>query len=222
MSRALANDVFEGTLDPSGDVDDLRQSGSRAVVEQDDPELIVEGLLLDGDARRAIAACARFYGVAVGRLCFILLGSQSEADEAAQETMLAAFRAAQSYRGEGAPRAWLFGIARRICAQRQLAAGRRARRSLLLRSDENGRDASELHDDAERSARLQAAMTSLTPSDREIIALRYESERSFRDIAGLLSVDEATARKRIGRALVRLRAFIDAGQPADLAQEACG
>lgn len=225
MSRALSDDVFDLELDELEEPvasEDLRRSGARPVVPTDDPDRIVERLLLGGDARGAIAACARFYGVAVGRLCFILLGSQSEADEAAQETMLAAFRAVPSYRGEGAPRAWLFGIARRICAQRQLSAGRRARRSVLLRSDESGRDASELHDDAERAARLQTALAVISASDREIIALRYESERSFKDIAGLLGIDEATARKRVGRALVRLRAFIDAGESEEWGREACG
>ena len=39
-----------------------------------------------------------------------LLGSQADADEATQETLLRAHRAMATYRGEGSIKAWLCGI----------------------------------------------------------------------------------------------------------------
>jgi RNA polymerase sigma-70 factor, ECF subfamily len=209
MSSARVN-AF--ALQPAREPDDdlrsssLGESGQRCVLDHD--ELTITKMLLEGNAHGAIAACARVHGAAIGRLCFLLLGAQSEADEAAQETMLAAYHAAASYRGEGSARAWLFGIARRVCAQRLLVRNRQARRRLLIGASQLGDaagDASELHDAKESEANVRAALAALPSSDRELLALRFEGEQSFRDIADALAIDEATARKRVGRALARLR-----------------
>jgi len=183
----------------------LAISGVRAIANPHDTD--VAAALLAGDAHGAIAIAAREWGAAIGRLCFLLLGSQSEADEAAQETMLAAYHAASSYRAEGTPRAWFLGIARRICHQRSAARLRQSRRlTLLIDADLHGPDASILHDTAERDAEVRVALDGLAPSDRELLVLRYDAEESFREIAMVLGIDEAAARKRVGRALVRLRA----------------
>jgi RNA polymerase sigma-70 factor (ECF subfamily) len=183
----------------------LAISGVRAIASPHDTE--VATLLLGGDPHGAIAIAAREWGAAIGRLCFLLLGSQSEADEAAQETMLAAYHSASSYRAEGTPRAWFLGIARRICHQRSAARLRQSRRlTMLIDQDLHDPDASILHDCAERDAEVRAALESLAPSDRELLVLRYDAEQSFREIAMALGIDDAAARKRVGRALVRLRA----------------
>jgi len=188
--------------------EDLRRSsfavsGERLAASVQETRLAA--LMLEGDAHGAIALAARMFGPAIGRVCFLLLGSQSEADEAAQETFLAAYHGVSSYRGEGAPRAWFYGIARRICTQRLSARLRQSRRMFLLDRDQHGLDASALHDRAERDAHLRRALEELPADDRELLALRYDAEQSFRDIALALGIDEAAARKRVGRALIRLR-----------------
>ena len=203
-ARVIARSFEEREL-PETDLrsSSLVESGQRTVLDHD--ELTIVEMLLSGNRHGAIATCARVHGAAVGRLCFLLLGAQSEADEAAQETMLAAYHAAPSYRGEGTARAWLFGIARRVCAQRVLVRQRQARRQVLLGHEANGVDASHLHDQKESEASVRAALDALSASDRELLALRFEGEQSFRDIGEALGIDEAAARKRVGRALGRLR-----------------
>lgn len=191
-----------------GEVEDLRRSslaisGERVALRAEDTAIGVP--LMQGDAHKAVAVAARLLGPSVGRLCFLLLGSQCEADEAAQETFLAVYHGVSSYRAEGSPRAWIFGIARRICAQRVAARMRQSRRLFLLDRESHGVDASDLHDRAEREARIRAALDELPENDRELLALRYDAEQSFRDIAQALGIDEAAARKRVGRALIRLR-----------------
>lgn len=195
-----------GRLDET--VEDLRaslvRSGERLTVNAED--LAITAKLVGGDAHGAISLAARTFGPAVGRLCFLLLGAQGEADEAAQETFLAAYHGAPTYRAEGSVRSWLFGIARRICAQRLATRARQARRlALLVVPGEGPTDASDLHDSAEREAEVRAALADLPGTDRELLALRYDAEHSFREIADALGIDEAAARKRVGRALVRLR-----------------
>jgi len=59
-------------------------------------------------------------------LCYRFLGSMAEAEEAAQETALKAWRSRASFRGEASPRTWLHRIATRVCID--LLRHRRGRR----------------------------------------------------------------------------------------------
>ncbi len=77
----------------------------------------IEALVASGQHREALAACARAYALPLGRLCMAFTGSQAESEELVQETLLAAFDAFPQYRGEGSVRAFLFGIARRLCGR---------------------------------------------------------------------------------------------------------
>jgi RNA polymerase sigma-70 factor (ECF subfamily) len=132
-------------------------------------------------------------------------GSQAESEELVQETFLAAFDGLSQYRGEGSARAWLFGIARRICGRHTEMRARRDARLRLVHDTGRAPDASELSIDRERAERARAALANLKPSEREAILLRYEAELSFRELAEACGVDEAAARKRVSRALARLR-----------------
>jgi RNA polymerase sigma-70 factor (ECF subfamily) len=182
----------------------LLESGARPIARPDDLE--IASLLATGEHDRAIGLAARRFGPAVVRLCTQLLGGRGEGDEAAQETFLAAYHGADRFRGDGSPRAWIFGIARRLCVQRIAARVRQDRRRSLLATEAWADDPSMLHDDAEREASVRQALADLSNDDREILALRYDAEQPFREIAQLLAIDEAAARKRVGRALERLRA----------------
>jgi RNA polymerase sigma-70 factor (ECF subfamily) len=57
----------------------------------------------------------------------------------------------------------------------------------------------------ERAERARAALAKLKPSEREAVVLRFEAGLSFRELAIACGVDEAAARKRVSRALSRLR-----------------
>src|SRR5687768_11625067 len=89
----------------------------------------IAALIASGSHRDALAACARTYGAVLGRLCMAMLGSQADADEAVQETLLAAHGSMAGYRAEGPVKAWLCGIARHVCARR--LEGRRRDQRLL-------------------------------------------------------------------------------------------
>src|SRR5687768_15546448 len=71
----------------------------------------VEQALCAMDPAEALRRSARDHGPALGRLCMAFTASQAEAEELVQETLLAAFDAFSTYRGEGSLRAWLFAIA---------------------------------------------------------------------------------------------------------------
>ncbi|HEY1556103.1 MAG TPA: RNA polymerase sigma factor [Kofleriaceae bacterium] len=162
-------------------------------------------LVARGDHRAAIAACARTHHRVLGRLCMALLGSQADADEAVQETLLRAHRAMASYRAEGSIKSWLCGIARHVCAH-VLETRRRGREVLeLVPTEGEARDAFA----ARRRARvLRDALAKLKPSEREALVLRFVADLDHKDIASVCGIDEAAARKRTSRALARLRAVM--------------
>jgi RNA polymerase sigma-70 factor (ECF subfamily) len=58
---------------------------------------------------------------------------------------------------------------------------------------------------AERVLRLQEAINTLDPLDREVLALRHFEELSRSEAAQVLGIEEAAAAKRYFRALKRLR-----------------
>ncbi|MDP3273798.1 MAG: sigma-70 family RNA polymerase sigma factor [Deltaproteobacteria bacterium] len=162
-------------------------------------------LITAGDYRAALTQCVRVHGPALGRLCMAFLGVQSEAEEAAQEALMAALDAMPSYRREGSVRAWLFAIARRICGRKLETRVRREQRLRLVQLDESAEGADTLLVARERATRVRLALDQLKPTEREALVLRYESELSFAEVAHSCGIDEAAARKRVSRGLERLR-----------------
>jgi RNA polymerase sigma-70 factor, ECF subfamily len=60
----------------------------------------------------------------------------------------------------------------------------------------------------ELSERVAHAVARLGPADREVLLLRHGENMDFEEIGCLLEIEPATARKRFGRALIRLQKFL--------------
>jgi RNA polymerase sigma-70 factor (ECF subfamily) len=181
--------------------------GMQAAVATQAPEVPdpIVALIHDGRHRDALAACASMHGAILGRLCMALLGSQADADEATQETLLRAHRAMASYRAEGSVKAWLCGIARHVCAH--MLETRRKQRELLEVVPDTG-EAHDVFATRRRARALREALAKLKPTEREALVLRYVADLSHREIAIACNLDEPAARKRISRALARLRSVM--------------
>jgi RNA polymerase sigma factor (sigma-70 family) len=57
----------------------------------------------------------------------------------------------------------------------------------------------------QRREDLHRHLSELKPSEREVLVLRFAGDLTFKEVAQLLDLNEATARKRASRALLRLR-----------------
>ena len=179
------------------------EAEAHAVPGQVDP---IEQHIRAGNHREAVALCARHHAGSLGRLCMAMLGSQAEAEEIVQETLIAAHDAMGSWRGEGSIRSWLSGISRHLCARRIEMRVRQERRLRLVHdaAAETGLP-EDLVEARRRALRVRDALDRLKPSERDALVLRYEGGLSFREIGIACGLDEATARKRASRALARLR-----------------
>lgn len=180
----------------------VAEEGSAGVEPAD--RAVVEAIAR-GDGRGALMLCARQHGAALGRLCMALLGVRGEAEDVTQETLLDAYGGFASFRGEGSLRAWLFAIARRKCARQLERRGKHEARLHLVTSQEAEPGGEEALARKQRAARGRRLLEQLRPSEREAVLLRFEAELSFREIAEVCGIDEAAARKRVSRALARLR-----------------
>jgi len=169
----------------------------------------IERLIEARAYRQAVALCVREHGPSLGRLCMAMLGVQAEAEEAVQETLVAAHAGMQGFRAEGTVRAWLFGIARRTCARRIEARVRRERKLVLVHdADASCPGPDDVIETRRRAAIVREALERLKPSEREALLLRYEGELSYREIGQACGLDEATARKRASRALEKLATLL--------------
>lgn len=164
-----------------------------------------------GEFRRAIVGCAHRYGSRLGRLCMAMLGSQADADDVVQETLLAAHDGFPSWRAEGALESWLFAIARRKCARLLEQRAQRTAKLRLVHVDRPADSGAEGEVNVrQRAERARAALEQLRPTEREALLLRFGSGLGYAAVAAACGIDEAAARKRVSRGLAALRAAVDA------------
>ncbi|MEA2380435.1 MAG: hypothetical protein QOH72_406 [Solirubrobacteraceae bacterium] len=143
------------------------------------------------------------------RTACLFAGSAAEAEEAAQEAFVKAWRALPRFRA-GAPfRPWLLAIVGNEARNRRRAAGRRAGLAARVATERAPGDAAPSPEAAllasgER-ARLLAALDALDERDRSVIACRYLLDLSERETAEALGCRRGTVKSRLSRALERMR-----------------
>jgi RNA polymerase sigma-70 factor, ECF subfamily len=143
------------------------------------------------------------------RTAWVITGSAADAEEAAQDAFVKAYRALGGFR-DGAPfRPWLLTIVANEARNRVRAAGRRER--LALRVAEERRPGGAVPSpeaallDYERRDELMAAISELPEADRQAIACRYFLDLTEAETAAALDCPRGTVKSRLSRALVRLR-----------------
>lgn len=145
------------------------------------------------------------------RTALLLARNAADAEEAAQDGFVKAWRALPRFDRTRPFRPWLLAIVANEARNRRRSAGRRealALRAAATPSEDSQRAASpELALlVAERDAALAAAVERLDERDRQVIACRYLLELTEAETAAALDVRVGTVKSRLSRALERLRA----------------
>ena len=132
-----------------------------------------------------------------------LLRDRSAAEDVTALAFERALRRQRTYRpARGSERAWLFGIARNAALDE---LRRRSRTAALLADPEDPRPAVDEADLPIDRATVRAALATLEPRDREVIALKFHGGLSNDELARVLGVSTSNAGTTLHRAMQRLR-----------------
>jgi RNA polymerase sigma-70 factor, ECF subfamily len=146
----------------------------------------------------------------------------ADVEDVLQETFLAAWRGAASYRppdGAGAPKAgaWLWGIARRQAAlllRRRGPAHAALPDGLTLDAaawTPGGRTPEDPAETVVAQAHLASAVSTLGPAEHEVWRLMYVEDRPLAEVVELTGVPAGTVKSRAHRVRRLLRAALGGG-----------
>jgi len=147
------------------------------------------------------------------RTAYVVAGNAADAEDAAQDGFVKAWRALGRFR-DGAPfRPWLLRIVANEARNRRRSAGRRAHLALRAATEIPSGDAAPSPEaaflSAEQRGALMAAVEELPEEQRTVIALRYFVGLSEHEVAEALDVPQGTVKSRTSRALEQLRESYD-------------
>jgi RNA polymerase sigma-70 factor, ECF subfamily len=173
----------------------------------EEPEIRLLVAQARSGSTEAYANLVRKHQNMVLRLCASMLGP-SNAEDAAQDVFLKAYKGLADFREESAFSSWLYRIAMNICLNLAKKAAVRRAESLEAIIDEkseaghfleaSGRDVSA---ELENKDFVEKALAGLKPDFRAILALREIEGHSYTEIATALgcSMDAVKARLRRAR-----------------------
>jgi RNA polymerase sigma-70 factor (ECF subfamily) len=161
----------------------------------------------NGD-QSAFASLVRSVQRPVYGLCLRLLRVEAEASEVAQDVFLRAYQNLHKYDEERPFDLWIMTIARNLCLDI-------LRRRSRVRSEDvdemrevlpSGQDSQEAGAIArEERLSLEAALSTLSAEDREVLELYYVQRRTTKEIAQVIGVAPGTIMARLFRAREKLR-----------------
>ena len=172
----------------------------------------------------AFAQIVESYQVPVYNLCYRMLGNREEAEDAAQESFLRAYRNLNRYDPKRKFVTWLLSIASHYC----IDCLRRRRLKLVSLDDllprrERGAatpaaEANYLQQ--EQAEEIRSMLDGIGEKDRAAVILRYWYDFSYEEIAESLSLSISAVKSRLHRTrremadrwLVQNKAFVNGGR----------
>ncbi len=187
----------------------------RAVDPPDEGDALLIRRIAHGD-RQALTDLYLRHRQALFHYLLQFTSDDGVAEELLQDTLVAVWKNARSYKGDARVLAWLFGIARR-------RACKRLRRRELPQADLAELETVPAEDPEPEAALLAsvtraeiaAALAQLAPQHREALLLAFVHELSYAEIAAVLEVPLGTVKSRLNHAKRSLRAVLRAGEEAE-------
>jgi RNA polymerase sigma-70 factor, ECF subfamily len=177
----------------------LRTGAQENTVQDVETQWLTRALVGDADA---FSQLVEAYQHAVYNLCYRMLGDPYEAEDAAQETFLRAYRSMARYDRNRSFSTWLLSIAAHYCIDQI-----RKRRAVVLPIEDLPYQ--EIQDPApnpeavasqnEEQRRVQALLGSLSPADRASVVMYYWYDFSYEEIAQALGLTTSAVKSRLHR-----------------------
>src|SRR5438093_12113205 len=176
----------------------------------DDSELIARAQRGDSAAYEEIVQ--RYQQIAF-RTAYVITGSAADAEDAAQEGFVKAYRALDRFRAGAELRPWLLRIIANEARNRVRSSGRRHRLELRLTEGFRPGDAAPSPEAVavalDERKRLLAMVNAPSEEDPAMIATRYCLQLRRNETAAALGIPEGTVKSRLSRALARLRTRVE-------------
>jgi RNA polymerase sigma-70 factor, ECF subfamily len=169
--------------------------------------------------REAFARLVGLYQRPVYSLCYRMLGQATDAEDAAQEAFLKAYRALRAYDASRPFSTWLLAIAAHHCIDRMR---RRHIQEVSLDGMPKWRWMPAVVEDPENAAleadesdRISRLLQALPDEYRVVVVLRYWHDLGYAEIAEMLNDTESAVKSRLHRARRQLAAALaaTAGEP---------
>ena len=151
----------------------------------------------------AFAILVETYQRPVYNLCYRMLGNAQDAEDAAQETFLKAYKSMRKYDNERPFPTWILSIAAHHCIDQI----RRRRLPLVSIEElpvpdvpEKSPDMEMKLSDKEDRSRIRALLAVLDLTDRALVVMYYWYDFSYDEIGQALNLTESAVKSRLHRA----------------------
>jgi RNA polymerase sigma-70 factor (ECF subfamily) len=158
----------------------------------------------------ALASFYREHGRVVFAQVLLVTGDRVLAEEIVQDTMLAVWRGAASFRGESSARSWAIAIARRQTRDR--LRGQRLRvvdDSFLADQPGTGPGPEVMALDRAELAEVRSAIRELAPAHREVLGLAFGAGLSLPEVADVLEIPVGTVKSRLAAGRTALNRILE-------------
>ncbi len=145
----------------------------------------------------------------VWRVCFRLMGSEHDAEDAAQEVFVRLFFDRGKFEGRSRYSTWLHGVAIRTCLTLRRSRGRRKRRESPvgdeLITEQSDTRASETQRIDERHD-ITRLLDGLDEEDRALVLMRFGEGHDYDELAEMFETTAGALRMRVSRIREKLSA----------------
>lgn len=189
-------------------------------VEVSDAAAVERTLAGDRDAFRVLV---EGHSRKVFRLAYRMTGNAHEAEEVVQESFVRAYQKLGQFAGNANFGTWVFRIAANYAIDRMRQ--RKAEESRIAAPSRTGEDSLEvdpiervkdagpsperLAASAQLSAKMQAALDTLSPAERTAIVMRHWEGCGIEEIAAALKLNSSAAKNTVFRAVQKLRRALE-------------
>ncbi|MGJ8726600.1 MAG: RNA polymerase sigma factor [Roseibacillus sp.] len=171
--------------------------------ELDDATLVAQCQAELPDNLTAYRELVKRYEGLIFNTCRRVIGSQEDAEEVTQDTLLQIFHKIHQFQGRSSFKTWLYKIVHNYCRNRisKLARKREGQNSYEehAANDEDDREANNRR--AALSQAVEEALGKLKKSEREVIVLKFMSGLTLQETADVLGVKLSAAKMRLYRSL---------------------
>jgi RNA polymerase sigma-70 factor (ECF subfamily) len=162
----------------------------------------------------AIEDFVQSYQQDVYRLALSILDDSAEAEDATQDSLLAALRSLDSFRGASTLKTWLYSITVNVCRTRLQRHKTYDRLTKILGGILRIRSTASVEENAVQSESDQSlwrAIHNMNEKHRIPIVLRYYHDLSVAEIANILEIPEGTVHSRLNTARKQLHEALNEG-----------